>query len=206
MTTVTVNELFVASGQEQHQSLHGMNEFLREYLAVEFAVLVAENHSPHAIEWFLSPMVRRVQCKPWFRTSGICQNQGFAPCWRLFWDSHPGGSKTPFALSFSTFGHCGCFDLYQGHGKIAWLALRWSEGSQQVLCSNLMQEGLVLSLPYGNCFNRLHDRSLTNNRRTLLSAEEVEKRRQNVLGALLRSPLYKLVNQANHACAVNPFR
>ena len=34
----------------------------------------------------------------------------FAPCKRLFWESHSGGPETPFALSLITFGHFGCFD------------------------------------------------------------------------------------------------
>ena len=45
-----------------------------------------------------------------FRTGGNSLKQGFAPCKRLFWGSRPGGPKTPFALSLSTFGHFGCFD------------------------------------------------------------------------------------------------
>ena len=45
-----------------------------------------------------------------FRTGGNCLKRGFAPCKRLFWESHPGGPKTPFAPSLSTFGHFGCFD------------------------------------------------------------------------------------------------
>ena len=43
-----------------------------------------------------------------FRTGGNCLKRGFAPCKRLFWESHPGGPKTPFAPSLSTFGHFGC--------------------------------------------------------------------------------------------------
>ena len=45
-----------------------------------------------------------------FRTGGNCPKGDFAPCKRLFWESHPGGQKTPFAPSLSTFGHSGCFD------------------------------------------------------------------------------------------------
>ena len=45
-----------------------------------------------------------------FRTGGNCLKRGFAPCKRLFWESRPGGPKTPFAPSLSTFGHLGCFD------------------------------------------------------------------------------------------------
>ena len=41
---------------------------------------------------------------------GNCLKRGFAPCKRLFWESHSGGPKTPFAPSLSTFGLFGCFD------------------------------------------------------------------------------------------------
>ena len=38
------------------------------------------------------------------RTGGNCLKRGFAPCKRLFREPHPGGPKTPFAPSLSTFG------------------------------------------------------------------------------------------------------
>ena len=38
------------------------------------------------------------------RTGGSSLKQGFALCKGMAWDSHPGGPKTCFALSLSTFG------------------------------------------------------------------------------------------------------
>ena len=43
-------------------------------------------------------------------TGEKCLKRGFAPCKRLFWESHLRGPRTPFAPSLSTFGDFGCFD------------------------------------------------------------------------------------------------
>ena len=56
------------------------------------------------------PKVSLAPSKPCFRTGGNCLKRGFAPCKRLFWESHLGGPKTPLAPSLSTFGHFRCFD------------------------------------------------------------------------------------------------
>ena len=41
---------------------------------------------------------------------GKLPEKGFRTMQKLFWETHPGGPKTPFAPSLSTFGHFGCFD------------------------------------------------------------------------------------------------
>ena len=55
-----------------------------------------------------------------FRTGGKCPKRGFAPCKRLFGESHFGGPKTPFAPSLQHFWAFWLFrvfrQLYQGHG------------------------------------------------------------------------------------------
>ena len=49
----------------------------------------------------------RTSANPRFRRKSL--KQSFAPCKRLFWDSHSGGPKTLFALSLSTLAYFGCF-------------------------------------------------------------------------------------------------
>ena len=44
--TVTVNELFVASKEEQHQTLYYSEQFPQEFYAVKFPVIISENSSP----------------------------------------------------------------------------------------------------------------------------------------------------------------
>ena len=60
--------------------------------------------------WAESPKRVSRTVQTLFRTGRNTPKHSFAPCKRLFWDSHSGGPKTPFALSLNTFGHFGCFD------------------------------------------------------------------------------------------------
>ena len=60
--------------------------------------------------WAESPKRVSRTVQTLFRTGQNTPKHSFAPCKRLFWDSHSGGLKTPFALSLGTFGRFGCFD------------------------------------------------------------------------------------------------